>query len=180
MDFVTFLQNRKEMYRLLVANRERLAPWFWWAARDVTPNKYRFYRFIVAYWADTKFERLLHRFDPTSKYSEQFIVYNDCNHIGGFCGLDDIDITKHRAEVWGLAFRGNTETAAALKILEDYCINTLKLDSFYAYVQSTNRASRIFWEKYGYDTKELHQNVMISRRNRKRADIYKYTKQLSK
>ena len=42
-----------------------------------------------------------------------------------------------------------------IKLLEDYCIDTLNLNSIYGKVQSMNRACRLFWEKYGYDKKDV-------------------------
>ncbi len=114
------------------------------------------------------------------QYDQQFIVYNSKNKIGWLCGLDDIDTINKRAEVWRLAFRGNTETIEAMTKLEDYCINNLQLKSIYACVKSTNRASQLFWEKYGYDERKLYLHAKVSQHNPKYADIYTYTKQLSK
>jgi hypothetical protein len=78
--------------------------------------------------------------------------------------------------MWGLAFKGQTQTIESIKLLEDYCIGTLKLNSIYGRVQSSNRACRLFWEKYGYDTKTVENNVRVSKRNPNIADMYTYTK----
>jgi len=179
LNFRRFIENGAEMYDLLESNRGRLEPWFWWAGRNVTPNKMRFYIFMTLYIADTKRKKIAHTFNPSKSYDEQFFVYNESGKIGGMVGLDNIDTkTNKNAEVWGLAFKGNNETIASIKLLEEYCINTLGLNSIYGKVQSQNRASRYFWEKYGYDEKTLEQNVRISKRNPKIADIYTYTKYL--
>ena len=179
LNFRRFVKNGAEMYDLLESNRDRLAPWFWWAGRDVTPNKMRFYIFMTLYIAETKRKKIVHKLNPSKSYDEQFFVYNESGKIGGMVGLDNIDTKINKnAEVWGLAFKGNNETITSIKLLEDYCINKLDLKSIYGKVQSQNRASRYFWEKYGYDEKTLEQNVRISKRNPKIADIYTYTKYL--
>ena len=178
LNLVTFTLNCNQLYILLDNNRARLSPWFWWAARDITPNKLRFYWFVVKRLADTRFVKVLHGLDSTISYDQQFIVYNSKNKIGGLCGLDDIDTVNKRAEVWGLAFRGNTETIEAMTELEDYCITNLQLKSIYACVKSTNRASQLFWEKYGYDKRRLDLHVKVSQHNPKYADIYTYTREL--
>ena len=179
LNFREFAKNRTEMYELLDANRARLSPWFWWAGRDVTPTKMRFYIFMTLYIADTKRKQIVHKLNPVKLYNEQFFVYNESGKIGGMVGLDNIDTqTNKNAEIWGLAFKGNKETLVAINLLEDYCINTLDLKSIYGKVQATNRASRYFWEKYGYDTKTQEHNIRVSKRNPNIADIYTYTKYL--
>ena len=181
LNFCRFVKNGTEMYDLLESNRARLSPWFWWAGRDVTPTKMRFYIFMTLYIADTKRKKIAHKLKPAKPYDEQFFVYNESGKIGGMVGLDNIDTKRNKnAEVWELAFKGNNETLVSIKLLEDYCIDTLDLKSIYGKVQSTNRASRYFWEKYGYDTKTLEQNVRISKRNPNIADIYTYTKRLGR
>ena len=151
-----------------------MAPWFWWAATNRTPNRFKFYRVIIALLADAEFGKFLHQVNPQNTYDEHFIVYNSQNKIGGLCGLSDIDTTnKKNAEVWGLAFRGNTETVAGLKLLQDYCINNLHLNSLYARVESTNLASQRFIERNGYDTKQFYEHAKIT--TSKHADIYIYT-----
>lgn len=179
LNFSSFAKNSAEMFNLLESNRDRLSPWFWWAGRDVTPTKMRFYIFMTLYIADTKRKKIVHKLNPFKPYDEQFFVYNENGKIGGMVGLDNIDTkNNNNAEIWGFAFQGNAETLTGIKLLEDYCINTLGLTSIYGKVQSTNRASRCFWEKYGYNTKTLEQNVRVSKRNPNIADIYTYTKYL--
>lgn len=180
LNFRRFVKNGAEMYDLLESNRDRLAPWFWWAERDVTPNKMRFYVFMTLYIADTKRKKIAHTFNPSKSYDEQFFVYNESGKIGGMCGLDNINIKTKDAENWGLAFKGYTETMEAIKLLDDYCIDTLHLTSVYGRVQSTNRASMLFWQKYGYDERTLEKNVRISKRNPNIADIYVYRKKLTR
>lgn len=181
LNFRRFVKNGAEMYDLLESNRDRLAPWFWWAGRDVTPTKKRFYIFMTLYIVETKRKKIVHKLNPSKSYDEQFVVYNESGKIGGMVGLDNIDTKINKnAEVWRLFFRGASPvgTESATTILEDYCINKLKLNSIYARVQSTNRACNMFWRRYGYDEKTLEQNVRISKRNPKIADIYTYTKYL--
>lgn len=181
LNFTTFVKNRGEMYNLLEENRARLAPWFWWANDKITPTKFRFYVFMGLYLTDTKRKQLLHKLNPSKTYDEQFVIYTDGGKIAGMCGLDNIDTTnKKDAELWGLAFKGQTQTIESVKILEDYCINTLNLNSIYGKVQSMNRACRLFWEKYGYDNKTVEQNVQVSKHNPNIADIYTYTKILTR
>jgi RimJ/RimL family protein N-acetyltransferase len=180
LNFTTFAQSGAEMYSLLEQNRARLAPWFWWASEKITPTKFRFYAFMALYLANTKRKQLAHKFNPLKQYDEQFFVYDEHGKIGGMVGLDNIDTKNKNAELWGLAFKGQTQTIESVKILEDYCINTLNLNSIYGRVQSTNRACRLFWEKYGYDKKTLEQNVQVSKHNPNIADMYTYTKILTR
>ena len=180
LGFVTFAKTCDQMYSLLQRNRARLAPYFWWAGEDITPTKFRFYAFMALYLADTKRKDILHKLNPTKVYDEQFVVYNQDGQIGGMVGLDNIDTTNKNAELWGLAFKGQTQTLESVNILEDYCINTLNLDSIYGKVQSTNRACRLFWEKHGYDNKTVENNVRVSKHNPNIADIYTYTKILTR
>lgn len=180
LDFTTFAKNASEMYTLLEENRTRLVPWFWWANEKVTPTKFRFYVFMALYLADTKRKNIAHKLNSAKTYDEQFFVYDESGKIGGMVGLDNVNIKNKNAEIWGLAFKGQTQTIQSVKILEDYCINTLNLNSIYGKVQSTNRACRLFWEKYGYDAKTLDSNVQVSKHNPNIADIYIYTKNLIK
>lgn len=180
LNFKTFAKNGDEMWCLLSSNRARLSPWFWWAGRNVTPNKMRFYIFMALYITDTKRKKIMHKINPTKTYDEQFFVYNEQGKIGGMCGLDNINIKTKDAENWGLAFKGYTETMEAIKLLDNYCIDELGLTYVYGRVQSTNRASMIFWEKYGYDEKRLEQNVRVSKHNPNTADIYIYRKKLTR
>ena len=181
LNFRNFITKRYELFNLLDENRARLSPWFWWADEKVTPTRFRFYVFMTIYLTDTKCRNIAHKLNPKNLYDEQFIVYNPTGQIGGMCGLDDIDTEKNKtAEIWGLAFKGNNETIESVKILEKYCVDILNLKSIYGKVQSTNRASKFFWEKYGYDSKTLEKNVRISEYNPNVADIYTYVKNLSR
>ena len=180
LNFTTFAKSGAEMYSLLEQNRTRLAPWFWWASEKITPTKFHFCAFMALYLADTKRKQIVHKFNPDKQYDEQFFVYDENGKIGGMVGLDNIDIRNKTAEMWGLAFKGQTQTIESIKLLEDYCIDTLKLNSIYGKVQSSNRACRLFWEKYGYDIKTVENNVRISKRNPNIADMYTYTKVLTR
>lgn len=156
-------------------------PYFWWATSKVTPNKFRFYMFLSLYIINTKCKKIAHKLNPACKYDEQFIVYNERGEIGGMCGLDNIDTKNNKnAELWGLAFKGNNQTIESVKILENYCIDKLNLNSIYGKVQSNNIACRYFWERYGYDSKTEMKNVPISEHNPKISDIIIYTKYLSR
>lgn len=181
LTFKTFTKNINEMFDLLDTNRDRLSPWFWWANKKTTPNKYKFALFMALYLMGNKNREIIHNINPNNLYDEQFFVFNEYDQIGGMLGLDNIDTqNKKNAEIWGLAFKGNTQTIEATKILEDYCINTLNLKSIYGKVQSGNRASRLFWEKYGYDYKIIEDRVKVSRNNPLITTMYTYTKILSK
>ena len=180
LNFRMFAKNKAKMYDLLDANRAILVPWFWWANEKVTPNKFRFYLFMILSIADTKRKKIAHKLNPENLYDEQFVVY-DCQEIGGLCGLDNIDTkNNHNAEMWGLAFKGHKETIETAKLLEKYCVDVLGLKSFYGKVQSENRASRFFWVRYGYDSRIFEENVRVSPRNPNISDMYTYTKQLVK
>ena len=133
---------------------------------------------MVLYLVDTKRRQIVHKITPIKQYDEQFFVYDENGKIGGMVGLDNIDTNNKNAEIWGLAFKGQTQTIESVKLLEDYCINTLNLNSIYGKVQSSNRACRLFWEKCGYDTKTVENNVQVSKHNPNIADIYTYTKML--
>ena len=61
LNFRIFAKNRAQMYDLLDTNRARLAPWFWWATKSITPNKIRFYIFMILYIADTKRKSIAHK-----------------------------------------------------------------------------------------------------------------------
>ena len=179
LNFRTFVKHGGEMYRLLDSNRDILRPWFWWAGKR-TSTKLRFYIVMLLFLADDKRKKIAHKIDATRLYDEQFIVYNNNGQIGGMCGLDDIDITERKnAEIWGLAFKGNKETIESVKILENYCVETLGLTSIYGKVQSTNIPSRFFWGRYGYDNKTVQRNVRVFDSTPKLIDIYTYTKYLS-
>jgi RimJ/RimL family protein N-acetyltransferase len=177
MNFRTFAKNSGSMYALLDANRDRLSPWFWWADKKVTPNKFRFALFVVLYIATTTGRKIAHKFDPKKLYDEPFYVYDEDGKIGGMMGLENIDVVKNKdAEMWGFAFKGYNQTMESVKILEDYCINTLHLNSIYGRVQSDNKASRYFWARYGYDSKTIEKDVPVSEHNPKIVDLYTYVK----
>ena len=84
-------------------------------------KKFRFYAFMALYLANTKRKLLAHKFNPLKQYDEQFFVYDEHGKIGGMVGLDNIDTKNKNAEMWGLAFKGQTQTIESIKLLEDYC-----------------------------------------------------------
>lgn len=177
LNFSSFIESRTQMFDLLDTNRTRLAPYFWWATQKMTGSKFRFYVFMSLYTMTTKYKEFAHKLNPVKTYDEQFFVYNEQGKIGGMCGLDNIDTQNAKnAEIWGLAFKGNSQTIESVKILEDYCINNLGLNSIYGKVQSSNRASRYFWEKYGYDDVKIDKDVQVSKHNPTITDMYTYTK----
>ena len=181
LNFRVFAKNSTKMWELIDSNRNRLAPWFWWASKKVTPNKFRFMLFMTLYIADTKRKKITHIINPTKLYDEQFFVVDEANNIGGCVGLDNIDTTNNKsAEIWGMAFKRRSNTGDVFKILENYCINELNLKSVYTRVQTTNTACEFFWELCGYDTKTVETGVRISKRNPNIADMYTYTKSLVK
>ncbi len=182
LNFKTFVKSGSEMYTLLQNNRTRLSPWFWWADEKVTPTKFRFYVFMTLYLADTKRKKMVHKLNPEKMYDEQFFIYNESGQIGGMCGLDNINIKQNKnAELWYFTFKDNKFGMAdmALSWIEDYSID-VGLNSLYAKVQSTNDKSIKLAERNNYTLSDTQKNVPISKRNPNIADMYTYTKILTR
>ena len=182
LNFKTFAKSGGEMYALLQDNRTRLSPWFWWADEKVTPTKFRFYVFMTLYLTDTKRKKIAHKFNSSKQYDEQFFIYNESGKMGGMCGLDNIDIKNTKdAELWYLTFKNNKFGMAdmALSWIEDYSIG-MGLKSLYAKIQSTNDKSIKLAERNNYTLSDTQKNVPISKHNPNIADMYTYTKILTR
>lgn len=182
LNFRTFAKSSAKMYDLLDTNRIRLAPWFWWADKKITPNKFRFYIFMILYIVDTKRKKIAHKLNHDKLYDEQFFIYYGIDNICGMCGLDNIDRQNEKnAELWYLTFQGTPFGTAdtAIQWVEQYSMN-LGLDSLYAKIQSTNDKSIKLLERNSYTIKNIQNNVQISKRNSGFADMYTYEKQLSR
>lgn len=181
LNFRTVLPYMGEMYRHLEVNRERLAPWFWWAGNSVTPNRARFSLFVVAYILSSDAKKLVHKFNPKKLYDEQFVIFVD-DKVAGMCGLDNIDIKNNKsAELWYLTF-GNTLFGTAdesVKLLEKYSLN-LDLNFLYANIQSDNKKSINFIERNGYVLSDVLENVWVPARKSNPVNVCTYTKILSK
>ena len=85
LGFRKFIANAGKMYSLLESNRARLAPWFWWADKSVTPTKFRFYIFLTSYLTLTKRKKFVHMLNRNKLYDEQFFIYNDNGDLAGVC-----------------------------------------------------------------------------------------------
>jgi diamine N-acetyltransferase len=73
----------------------------------------------------------------------------------GTVDLFDFDIHNDRIAL-GLyvdeAFQGNGYAKSALKLVEDYVFNFLRINQLYCHIAETNTASRTMFEKEGYET----------------------------
>ncbi|MCQ2562682.1 MAG: GNAT family N-acetyltransferase [Alphaproteobacteria bacterium] len=168
------------MYNLLDLNKNRLAPWFWWANTGITKNKMLFYLFMVSYLTDTKYKEIAHALWPFVKYDKQFIIHNDEKQIIGMCGLDNIDTTHNKnAELWYLTFKDTPFGIAdeIIQKIENYSINT-GLTSLYAKIQSTNDKSIKLVERNNFTLSDIQKSVHVSARNNNIANMYTYKKQL--
>ena len=182
LNFRTFAKSSAKMYDLLDTNRTRLAPWFWWADKKITPNKFRFYIFMILYIVDTKRKKIAHKLNHNKVYDEQFFIYYGIDNICGMCGLDNIDKqNKENEELWYLTFQVTTfgTSDTAFQWVEQYSMN-LGLNSLYAKIQSTNYKSIKLLERNSYTIRNIQNNVQISKRNSGFADMYTYEKQLSR
>ena len=179
LNFRIFAKNRAQMYDLLDTNRARIAPWFWWATKSITPNKIRFYIFMTLYIADTKRKSIAHKINQSKQYDEQFYICND-GAMAGMIGIDNIDTQNQKnAEIWYLTFRGNPfcMVDSAIGLIENYSIN-IGLNSLYAKIQSENRASIQCVLRNGFIHTNTNKCARISKHNLRLADMFTYTKQL--
>ena len=181
LNFRIFAKNGAKMYDLLDTNRARLAPWFWWATKSITPNKIRFYIFMTLYIADTKRKSIAHKINQSKQYDEQFYIYND-GAMAGMIGIDNIDTQNQKnAEIWCLTFHGNPfgMVDSAIRLIENYSID-MGLESLYAKIQSENNASIRCVHRNGFVHTDTNKHVQISKHNLHFADMFIYTKTLSR
>lgn len=177
LNFRIFAKNGAKMYDLLETNRARIAPWFWWATKSITPNKIRFYIFMTLYIADTKRKSIAHKINKSKTYDEQFYIYND-GAMAGMIGIDNIDTQNQKnAEIWYLTFHGNPfcMVDSAIRLIENYSID-MGLESLYAKIQSENKASIQCALRNGFVHTDTNKCAQISKHNLHLADMFTYTK----
>ena len=180
LTFINMLSRLDDTYSILINNRSRLAPWFWWANDKITPNKFRFGLFLSLYLLDTKRKEISHKFNKSKLYDEQFFVLND-NNICGMIGLDNIDETQKKAEVWGFVAKERTVHGTAdlsIKLLENYCLQNKGLKSLYAKTNTKNKSIAMAAQRNHYELKKIEYGVPTSPGNPKIADIMTWEKQL--
>ena len=133
LNFCTVVKNGAEMCDLVMSNRARLSPYFWWTDEKLTPNKLALFMFVILYLMDTKRKKIAHKLNLQKLYDEQFVIYNEKGGVAGLCGLDNIDtMGQKNAELWALTFSGNPfgMVDSAIEWVEKYSAS-IKLDSLY-------------------------------------------------
>ncbi len=181
LNFKTLFRQSYDFYQLLEHNRNRLAPYFWWASAQVTSSFPKTFLFITGYILDTYRKRILHKIN-SAPYDEQFIIMSD-NNVSGMIGLDNICTSAHDAEVWCFVSHeqeGRSVATSALQKLEEYSVNTLGLDSLYASIVHTNSKSKRILARNNYCITDIKHNVPISRRNPTLTDLIYYRKSITK
>lgn len=176
----TVIKSGTEMCDLVISNRARLSPYFWWTNEKLTPNKLALFMFVILYLMDTKRKKIAHKLNPQKLYDEQFVIYNDQGNVAGLCGLDNIDTTTQKnAELWALTFKGNPFGTAdsAIQWVEKYSAH-IKLDSLYAHVQLSNDKSKECLKRNNYTAQEGTKDVMVSKIPFKIAPVQVFTKTL--
>lgn len=176
--FRTMLPNARDFYNRLEVNRDRLAPWFWWTRKEVTPNFQKMLWFMCMLVLDTKRKKLAHNLTNRGFYNEQFLIYTD-GKVAGMVGLDDIDDTMRQAELWYFATIENESRGvirASVKILEDYAFGAKKLNSIYAKVVENNLESSNFLHSAGYKITKTEYNVPTSKKNPDITNLTTWTK----
>lgn len=182
LNFCTVVKNGTEMCDLVMSNRARLSPYFWWTDEKLTPNKLALFMFVILYFMDIKYKKVVHRLNPQKLYDEQFVIYNEKGGVAGLCGLDNIDIaTQKNAELWFLTFKGNPFGTAdsAIRWVEKYSAS-IKLDSLYAHVQLSNDKSKECLKRNNYTIQDETKEVMISKIPYRTAPVQVFTKILTK
>ncbi len=176
----TALPKISQMYNLVDDNRARLAPWFFWANKQMTGAPQVAFLFFLFFLMKTKYKKLLNVFDNSSKYYETFFIMVD-NEIGGLAGLEDIDEKNKTAEGWGLLFRkyeGRGVSTDAMKLFEEYSIDSKNLTSLYAKTSAGNKLSELMLKRNGYEIKSIEYGVPVSRHNPKITDLTTWIKHL--
>ena len=178
LNFKAFLTQTLPMFSVIENNRARLEPWFWWTSKKITPTRTKFTIFVLLYLIDTKRKQLLNKINNNKLYDEQFIIMQH-NEISGMCGLDNIDNTKHDAEVWvWTSVPGIGDNT--INLLQEYCVTDKSLTSVYAKVAQNNTNSHNLFKRNGYIVEKFEPNVRTSPRNPKITDLTTYRKQLSR
>ncbi len=180
LNLITGLQTMQTAFDIINKERERLSPWFWWMSKEITPNKIKFFIFMILYLADTKRKEITHRFNFKKLYDEQFLILVD----GKFCGmtgLDNISDINKNAEMWRFISKENEGMgigSASIKFLENYSLEEKKLEKLYAKINIENTRSINCVQRNGFLLKSIQYGVRTSKHNPKIANITTWEKQL--
>lgn len=178
MSLFSVIPKLGEFFSVLDTNRARLEPWFWWASPNITPNKFMFTLFVLAYLCDTNQKRFQSIFG--TEYDEQYFINID-GKFGGMIGLDNINQFDKNAEVWYFVdaeHEGKGIASQSMQIMQDYCLNNVGLNSLYAKIAQDNTRSAHFAKRNGFDAKKIEYNVRTSKRNPKITNIVTWEKTL--
>ena len=172
-DFGTFIPNAWTLYVMLLNNRERLAPWFWWANEKVTANFCKTLLFGTSYIIEVKRRKISRLLFHKKSYDEQFLIFSGAK-LTGMIGLDDIDTAHKEAEIWCFITpesEGKGIASASFKILADYAFDAKGLDCIYARTAAGNDKSEAFLRQNNFQIAKIEYGVPISSRNPKITDL---------
>jgi RimJ/RimL family protein N-acetyltransferase len=182
MGFRTALPKAREFYNVLSNNRERLAPWFWWMDEKITPNLQKSVIFMILYIFDTKRKKIIHKFSNKKPYDEQFFVMVN-GKLGGMVGLDDINNLKQDSEIWYFVTSENESrliASSVISILENYAVDTKKLNSLYVKTADGNIRSENLLRRNNYEIEKVEYGVPTSKRNPKITNLTTWRKYLGR
>lgn len=96
-----------------------------------------------------------------NKQLRLMMVSTETGETVGTVDLFDLDIHHGRVAL-GLfvdpTFQGKGYARASLHVVEDYVFNFLKINQLYCHISETNTASRLLFEKEGYETNGILKN----------------------
>jgi len=96
-----------------------------------------------------------------NKQLRLMMVSTETGETVGTVDLFDLDIHHSRVAL-GLfvdpTFQGKGYARASLHVVEDYVFNFLKINQLYCHISETNTASRLLFEKEGYETNGILKN----------------------
>ena len=96
-----------------------------------------------------------------NKQLRLMMVSTQTGETVGTVDLFDLDIHHSRVAL-GLfvdpTFQGKGYARASLHVVEDYVFNFLKINQLYCHISETNTASRLLFEKEGYETNGILKN----------------------
>lgn len=96
-----------------------------------------------------------------NKQLRLMMVSTETGETVGTVDLFDLDIHHSRVAL-GLfvdpTFQGKGYARASLHLVEDYVFNFLKINQLYCHISETNTASRLLFEKEGYETNGILKN----------------------
>ena len=181
LNFAMIMRCAHDFYRIVDKNRERLAPYFFWAGKGVTPNLSSTVLFMVAYVCTVSFKRIKYKI-TNDAYDIPFIIMRD-DSVAGMIGLDNISPISHDAEIWFWVSQENEGLCVAtqsIKKIEDYSLNQLNLQSLYASVVHTNEKSKAMLNRNNYVVEDIKYNVPISGRNPTITNLIKFRKYITR